>query len=334
MRRSHPQPTLKTLALMTGLGVTTVSRALKDAPELSTKTKKLVREVAERVGYRPHRAGVRLRTGRTFVISFILNQADDMSDYGRRLIMGISEGLRGTQYHLQVLPELVGQDPIAPVRYVVDTAAADGVILTHSQPDDARVKLLLERDLPFITYGQTSIPQPHPFIDYCNISFAYRATRELAQRGRRRIMIVLPPGQYTYSVHQREGYLKALAESGLTPLIADDIDLYSPASQLRDYAARLAAQGEPPDGIICGSELQALGMMLGFQGRGLVVGRDIDIVNKKTSDILDIVPAPTLQFTEDLLQVGRDLACFLMRRIDGVPASSLQRLDYAPLRRS
>jgi LacI family transcriptional regulator len=334
MRSSQPQPTLKTLARITGLGVTTVSRALKDAPELSVKTKKMVREVAERVGYRPHRAGVRLRTGRTFVISFILNQADDMSDYGRRLIMGISEGLRGTQYHLQVLPELVGQDPMAPVRYVVDTAAADGVILTHSQPDDPRVKLLLERDLPFITYGQTSSAKPHPFIDYCNIDFAYRATRELAARGRRRIMIVLPPGQYTYSVHQRQGYMKALAESDLAPYIASDIDLYSPASQLRDYAARLAAQGQPPDGIICGSELQALGMMLGFQGRGLVIGRDIDIVNKKTSDILDIVPVPTLQFTEDLLKVGRDLACFLMQRIDGAPASRLQRLDYAPLRRS
>lgn len=334
MPRRHPQPTLKTLARMMGLGVTTVSRALKDAPELNSKTKQRVREAAERIGYRPHRAGVRLRTGRTFVISFILNQADDMSDYGRRLIMGISEGLRGTNYHLQVLPEMVGQDPLAPVRYVVETAAADGVILTHSQPDDARVKLLMERDVPFITYGQTALGQAHPFIDYCNIDFAYRATSELAARGRRRIMIVLPPRHYTYSVHQLAGYRKALAEHGLQPLIAEDIDLYSPASQLRDYAARLAAQGEPPDGIICGSELQALGMMLGFQGRGLVVGRDIDIVNKKTSDILDLVPVPTLQFTEDLLKVGRDLAQFLVRRIDGEPVSSLQRLDYAPLGRS
>jgi len=37
---------------------------------------------------------VRLKTGRTFVISLVLNQADDMSDYARRLIMGISQALR------------------------------------------------------------------------------------------------------------------------------------------------------------------------------------------------------------------------------------------------
>ena len=61
-------PTLKTISEATGLAVTTVSRALKDGPELSAETRARVREVATQLGYRPHRAGVRLRTGRTFVV--------------------------------------------------------------------------------------------------------------------------------------------------------------------------------------------------------------------------------------------------------------------------
>ncbi|MBL8893261.1 MAG: LacI family DNA-binding transcriptional regulator, partial [Rhizobiales bacterium] len=63
----HARPTLKTIAELTGLGVTTVSRALKDGPELSLRTKQRVRNVANEIGYLPHRAGVRLKTGKTFV---------------------------------------------------------------------------------------------------------------------------------------------------------------------------------------------------------------------------------------------------------------------------
>ena len=323
------QPTLKTIADLTGLGVTTVSRALKDGPELAVETKARVRAIANEIGYRPHRAGVRLKTGRTFVISFVLNLADDMSDYARRLIMGISQALSGTQYHLQVLPQSIDQDPIDPVRYIVETAAADGLILTHSEPQDLRVKMLLERDFPFITFGRTELATPHPYIDTDNFDFAYRAAKALIRRGRQRIVIVLPPPQFTYSGHQQAGYRRALFEAGLEPVIAEGVDLYSPAFTLRAYANSLATQRNAPDGIICGSELQALGMMLGFQDKGFVVGSDVDIVNKKTSNILDLVQLPTLQFFEDLVRAGHDCAKFLLRRIEGeAPMSELQRLDF------
>ncbi|MGE0003991.1 MAG: LacI family DNA-binding transcriptional regulator [Parvibaculaceae bacterium] len=328
-RPAAGQPTLRTIADLAGLGVTTVSRALKDGPELAAETKARVRAIAEEIGYRPHRAGVRLKTGRTFVISFVLNQADDMSDYARRLIMGISEALRGTHYHLQVLPQTIGEHPVDPVRYIVDTQAADGIILTHSEPQDVRVKMLLERDFPFITFGRTELATPHPYIDVDNFDFAYRAARALIARGRERIVIVLPPQQFTYSGHQLGGYRRALFEAGLTPRVAEGVDLYSPAFTLRSYANALATGSDAPDGIICGSELQALGMILGFQEAGFVIGKDVDIVNKKTSNILDLVQLPTLQFFEDLIRAGHDCAKFLLKRIEGERRmSELQRLDF------
>ena len=52
------QPTLKTISEITGLAVTTVSRALKNGPELSIETRARVNEVARELGYRPDRAGV------------------------------------------------------------------------------------------------------------------------------------------------------------------------------------------------------------------------------------------------------------------------------------
>jgi len=63
------KPTLKTIAQMSGLAVPTVSRALNDAPDIGSETKKTIRRIADEIGYVPNRAGVRLRTGRTNVIS-------------------------------------------------------------------------------------------------------------------------------------------------------------------------------------------------------------------------------------------------------------------------
>ena len=52
--------------------VPTVSRALNDAPDIGEATKRRVQELAEKIGYRPNRAGLRLRTGKTNVIALVL----------------------------------------------------------------------------------------------------------------------------------------------------------------------------------------------------------------------------------------------------------------------
>ena len=75
---------------MTGLGVTTVSRALKDAPEIGEETRRRVQLVAQQVGYRPNRAGVRLRTGKTNVISLVLNTEEQIMGFVSDIIYGIS----------------------------------------------------------------------------------------------------------------------------------------------------------------------------------------------------------------------------------------------------
>ena len=72
-KSAQRKPTLKTIAEISGLAVPTVSRALNDAPDIGTGTKKLVRKIADEIGYIPNRAGVRLRTGRTNVISLIMS---------------------------------------------------------------------------------------------------------------------------------------------------------------------------------------------------------------------------------------------------------------------
>ena len=142
---------------MTGLGVTTVSRALKDAPEIGEETRRRVQLVARQVGYRPNRAGVRLRTGKTNVISLVLNTEEQIMGFVSDIIYGISEFLAQTPYHLIVTPYSRKNDPMEPVRYVVETGSADGIIISRTEPDDARVRYMMERGFPFATHGRTDM---------------------------------------------------------------------------------------------------------------------------------------------------------------------------------
>ena len=186
-------PTQKTIAYKTGLGFTTVSRALNDAPDIGQATKERVRLVAKQIGYRPNRAGVRLRTGKTNVISLIMSVETEVLGLTSHLVHGISEQLAGTPYHLIVTPYSLRSDPLDPVRYIVETGSADGIIFSRIEPQDPRVRYLHEHGFPFATHGRSDMGIEHPFFDFDNARYAELAVERLAARGRRRLAAGGPP---------------------------------------------------------------------------------------------------------------------------------------------
>ncbi|EHS53241.1 transcriptional regulator, LacI family [Rhizobium sp. PDO1-076] len=177
------RPTLKTIAFMTGLGITTVSRALKDAPDIGAETKERVRMVARQLGYQPNRAGVRLRTGKTNVIALVLGIDEEILGFSNQMVVGISEVLSGTPYHIVVTPHAHTKDPMLPVRYILETGSADGVIISRTEPEDARVQLLIEQNMPFATHGRTSMEQVHPYHDFEQRGLRLWCCRAIGEQG-------------------------------------------------------------------------------------------------------------------------------------------------------
>ena len=161
-----PRPTLKTIAALTGLSLSTVSLSLRDGNKLKKSTNDKIAKAAAQVGYVPNRAGVRLRTGRTNVLALILSADENSLDFTRSLIHGIGTELRKTRFHLNVIPEIDPNDPVLSVRYVMDNRAADGVILTHTSARDPRVQLLMDADFPFVSHGRTEFYSQHPYHDF------------------------------------------------------------------------------------------------------------------------------------------------------------------------
>ncbi|NMG40837.1 substrate-binding domain-containing protein [Chelativorans sp. ZYF759] len=328
-RTDGGQPTLKTIAFMTGLGVTTVSRALKDASDISLDTRRRVQLVARQIGYRPNRAGVRLRTGKTNVISLVLDTDEQLMGFVSDIISGISGHLAATPYHLIVTPYSRKSDPMDPIRYVVETHSADGIILSRTEPEDARVRYLAERNFPFATHGRTSGSIAHAYHDFDNEAFARLAVDRLTALGRRRIALLAPPTRLTYHQHMLRGFRQGLAESPAREIPFTEASIDQPIEAIRDAARSLAKRDERPDGFICASAASALALVAGVEEAGLVIGKDFDVVSKQSANILPLFRREIQVVNEDFRKAGDELARSVLALIGGERPENLGSL-YVP----
>ncbi|MCB1339167.1 MAG: LacI family DNA-binding transcriptional regulator [Maritimibacter sp.] len=321
------KPTLKTIAEMSGLAVATVSRALNDAPDIGADTKKLVRRIASDIGYVPNRAGVRLRTGRTNVITLVLTTEPDVMDHTARLIASIAEALRHTSFHLTITPYFPDQDPLDPVRYIVETGSADAVILNQTQPDDPRVRYLVEKGFPFATHGRTDMPVAHPWFDFDNSAFGRLAVDGLAGRGARSIVMIAPPREQSYSQHMIAAAAAECAARGIAFLVEDKTTADSPNEHVcAGVKARLAETPEV-DAYITGSAKAAMATTAAIESTGRRLGRDINIFTKEAVSLLNLFRPEIMTVHEDVTRAGRFLARAAMQAIREPEAAPMQELE-------
>ena len=329
-RRGAPRsgkPTLRTIAEMTGLAVTTISRALNNAPELSQETRERVQKIAAEIGYVPDRTALRLKTGRTHVVSLILDPHDEILNFSQSLVSGLSTALRGTPYHLVITPTAGNASPLDPINYVLRNKMADGVIFSRTEPDDARVKLLLENDFPFVSHGRTELDAAHPYVDYDNFTFAYAAVKRLHAKGRKHVSMIMAPGRFTFGRHLRDGFVKAAKETGMTYEIETRVTLDHEAEAIRLATMARLAEGNAPDAFVCPGDAVALAVIAGLTDSGLVIGRDADIVTKQMSGIFSLVRPKVDVINEDIALAGLQMGELLLKRLRGERVETLQILQ-------
>ena len=320
------KPTLRTLSQETGFAVATVSRALAGDLRIAARTRETVAEAAARLGYVPDRAARRLRTGRTQVISLLLNTQHEFLGFTHEFLSGITEVLAGTGYSVTVVPDSPIEDRLAPVRTILRNNLADGILFTRTEAFDPRVRLLLEADFPFVSHGRTEFTTPHPWVDFDNESFARQAVAHLVAKGRRHVSLLLPGDQFTFTQHLRYGFLSAVREAGIAHDIVPGVTLDSPPPEIAAALMRARHGATPPDGYVCVGEVTALAALAALSDSGAVHGVDADIVAKRASPIFDNIRPRIDTVFEDLRATGRAMAEMLLRRMSGEPPHGLNRL--------
>ncbi|MDB6178276.1 LacI family transcriptional regulator [Paracoccus sp. Z330] len=313
MSAPKQRPTLRTIAELSGVAVATVSRALADDPKIAQTTRDRISKIASSVGYEPDRAARRLRTGRTMVLNLILDPHFEVLGFGNALLMGLTRALEHSGYNLVVTPQFSESDSIRAIRRIVTNRQADGIFFTRTAPFDARVRFLQEHGFPFISHGRTEFSNQHPWVDFDNEDFAYRATRRLVDLGCKKICAILPPDSLTFHQHLRYGLMRAVRETGVDYHIPDCVTLDSPMRAITDWAHAHLKHDQQVDGFICPGEASYLAIRTAVRNLDLRFGQDVRAVSKSISGILDQIEPQGDMIHEDIEDAGRLMAEQLLK---------------------
>ena len=192
------------------------------------------RRRGQRLGYIPDRAARRLRTGRTQVISLLLNTQHEFLGFTHEFLSGITEVVVGTGYSVTVVPTrraTTGGAGVRPLTILAQLTSPTGC----SSPGPSlrpRVRLLMGGGFPLRQPRQTEFTAPHPWVDFDNEAFARAPSRIWWPRGARGSAWCCPATSSSFTQHLRYGFLSRPAPPASEHEIVAGVTLDSPTPEI------------------------------------------------------------------------------------------------------
>ncbi|WP_454689800.1 LacI family DNA-binding transcriptional regulator [Achromobacter aloeverae] len=316
------------LARHLGLSVSTVSKALNDRVDVSDATRQRVMKAANKLGFSPDPAGRRLRSGTSETIGFVLSppQSHFAQPFFLDLLMGIDQALEKTPFQLVIVTGRSVEAEVDSFRRLVQRQRVDAVMFGRTRRDDARIRFLQERDVPFVTLGRSETGDPFPFVDIDRTVAGRNGTARFIGLGHRRIALLCTPAYLMLSQHFREGYLAALdaAKLPFDPSLIVECELAEEGGL--KGTRQLLAMKNPPTAIMCGHDLIASGAMQAIVETGLRPGTDVAIIGCDNHPLGPYLNPPLTTFSAPTLEAGRRMVELLLARLNGQPAEELQEI--------
>ena len=321
---------LKTIAKALGLSVTTVSRALKDGPEVRPETIQRVKSAAEKLGYVPNQGGLILRTGRSYTIALILSPEPQSAFPAMGFMFycqGILRSLQDSPYTLTIQPRLEEEDLLKPIKRIVEGQLADGVIIGQTRNDDSRVRYLQQQQFPFVTFGRTKLPEPHAFYDVRHEWITENSVHRLSKLGHQRIGLINPPEELNYSGHRLDGFIRGLEGCGLCFQAELQVSTALSFEAGRKVLQQFIELPNPPTAIVSPGVSTTLGILTEMNSANLILGKDLDLIAFEGTNYLEFNTPRINAYYSSLEAAGQQLCKLLLRRIEGESAEKLQMLQ-------
>lgn len=274
------QATIKDIARELSISASTVSRALKNYPGISDSTKLKVREMAEKLHYRPNAVAISLRHSRSFTIGVIIPEV--VHFFFSTVISGIEEVAfsRGYNVILAQSNEKLGREKSS-----IDTMVSnqiDGVLVSYSEETTQfdHFITLLNQGFPIVFFDR--VPEIPGAIAVTSDDFggAYQATKHLIHQGYKNIFHLSGPTNLKNTQERIRGYQAALMEHG----IEVNPDSIVECANGNDEESKQITTNifetytNKPDAFFAHHDLSAVGAMLACKAAGLRVPEDVGIV--------------------------------------------------------
>ena len=300
------QATIKDIARELQVSSSTVSRALKDYPGISDETKRKVKEMAEKLNYRPNAIALSLRKSRSFTIGVIIPEV--VHFFFSTVISGIEEVAFSRGYNV-ILTQT--NEKLAREKSSIDTMLSnqiDGFLVSYSKEttDFQHFSKLLNQGYPIVFFDRVpEIPGAiHVIVnDYAG---AYAATKHLIQQGFSRIVHLAGPSNLKISQERTRGYKDALREFGIPflPELLVECTQGSDEEAHKITAQLLKSISPRPDAFFANNDMAAMGAIQACKSAGFAVPQDIGVVGFSNWQFCSIVDPSLSSVAQNGFRIG------------------------------
>lgn len=272
MRKSEAGLTMEDLASLAGVSTITVSRALRDSPLVTEKTREKVRRIAEEQGYRLNISARNLRMRRSYSVAVVVEMTPvkgrPMSDpYPLELLGGITQELTTAGYSV-----------VLTSKQLLDTApvqGADGLILLGQGSHGEAVKVLQKAGLPLVVWGAPGPDSSYIVVGSDNRKGGASVGQRFIELGRKKLIFL---GDVDHAEVQERcaGFIDALGGKGSVHIIRPKAFTFESGFDSMTAALRKADHGF--DGVFAASDLLAMGAIRALTESGLRVPEDVSVI--------------------------------------------------------
>lgn len=254
--------TLKEIAEKLGISITTVSKALKNYPDVSEKTKKAVIDLAGKLHYTPNSFAVNLRTKESKTIGLIIPEV--VHHFFSNVINAIIGEAEKNGYLVIILQSNESLELEKKQVELLINKRVDGIImsLSNESNNDEHIKDIINRKIPFVMFDKIAKLSNCNKVIIDDQKAAFNAVQHLIDMGCKKIAHIRGPLNPQNAIDRYLGYKKALEKNN----IAFDPKLVFTCDQVtfeegRYYAEMIVKERTDVDGIFAITDLVAVGVL-------------------------------------------------------------------------
>ena len=313
----YNQVTIKDIARELGISPSTVSRALKDHPDISPDTKKAVNALAEKLNYQPNIVALSLRQSKTNTIGVIIPEI--VHFFFSTVISGIEDVAYSAGYNV-----ILTQSNESEAREILDMKAlfnsrVDGMLMSVSRETTNfdHIESMLAKGVPIVFFDRVYNTDQASKIIVDDFTGAKDATLHLIEQGCKRIAHIEGPPNLDISKQRLEGYKEALKENNI-PFNKELVSI-CPSGTIEEgkkATEKLLSLKNPPDAIFATNDPAAMGAMQAIKEKGLKMPHDIALVGFSNWFFSSLMDPPLSSVDQPGFEMGQEAAKLLIRQIE------------------
>ncbi len=310
------QITIKDIAKELGISPSTVSRALKNHPDISQKTKNAVHELANKYHYKPNTVALSLRSSKTHMIGVVIPNI--VHFFFSSVISGIEHVCNDAGYNVMICQSDESEEREKTSVQTLVSSRVDGILVSVSKntTDFSHFHEITD-SLPLVCFDRTikDINTDKVIID--DVKGAFIATEHLIKEGCKKIMHLAAPQNLLIGQRRKEGYIKALKQYGL-PIDESLIVKCDNREDAINIMQKICNNKINPDGIFCVNDLTASGVLKVVKKFGHKVPDDIKVVGFSDGFVANVTDPTLTTIDQHGFDMGKQAAKLLLDRINNV----------------